>query len=40
MDVANNITPGPIHWEIFHRVHEKDLAIECHVRKAPKISNF
>ena len=23
---------------IFHQVHEKDLAIECHVRKAPKIS--
>ena len=38
MDVAINITPGPIHWAIFHRVHDIDLAIECRVRKAPKIS--
>ena len=37
MDLSN-ITPGPIHWSIFHRVHEQDLAIECHLRKAPKIS--
>ena len=38
VDVSINITPGPIYWSIFHRVHEKDLTIECHVRKAPKIS--
>ena len=38
MDLSINITPGPIHWSIFHRVHEQDLAIECHLRKAPKIS--
>ena len=37
MDLSINITPEPIHWSIFHRVHEEDLAIECHVRKAPKI---
>ena len=41
MDVAINkillldLFIGP--W-IFHRVYEKDLALECHVRKAPKIS--
>ena len=33
-----NMTPGHIYWLIFHRVLEKDLTIECHVRKAPKIS--
>ena len=33
MDLSINITPGPIHWSIFHQVHEQDLAIECHVRK-------
>ena len=38
MDVAIKITSGSIHWSIFHSVHEKDLALECHVRKAPKIS--
>ena len=38
MDLSINITPGPIHRSIFHRVHEQDLAIECHMRKAPKIS--
>ena len=38
VDVSINITPGPIYWSIFHRVHAKDLTIECHVRKAPKIS--
>ena len=38
MDLSINITPGPIHWSIFHRVHEQDLAIECLVRKAPIIS--
>ena len=37
MDVAIKITSGSIHWSIFHSVHEKDLALECHVRKAPKI---
>ena len=38
MDLSINSAPGPIHWSIFHQVHEQDLAIECHVRKAPKIS--
>ena len=38
MDLSINITPGPIHWSIFHRVHEQDLANQFHVRKAPKIS--
>ena len=33
-----NIPPGTILWSTFHRVHVKDLAIECHVKKAPKIS--
>ena len=23
---------------IFHRIHENDLVIECHMRKAPKIT--
>ena len=38
MDGVINIPPGTIRWSTFHRVHEKDLAIECHVKKAPKIS--
>ena len=38
MDLSINIAPGPINWSIFYRVHEQYLAIECHVRKAPKIS--
>ena len=38
MDLSINITPGPIYWSIFHRVHEQDLGIEYHVRKASKIS--
>ena len=38
MDDVINIPPGTIRWSTFHRVHEKDLAIECHVKKAPKIS--
>ena len=38
MDVVINIPPGTIRWSTFHRVHEKDLAIECHVKKASKIS--
>ena len=36
MDLFINITPGPIHWSIFHRIHEQDLAIECHVSFAPR----
>ena len=38
MDVVINIPPGTIRWSTFHRVYEKDLAIKCHVKKAPKIS--
>ena len=38
MDVDINIPIGTIKWSTFHRVHEKDLAIGCHVKKAPKIS--
>ena len=38
IDVAIKITSGSTHWSIFHSVHEKDLTLECHVRKAPKIS--
>ena len=38
MDVVINIPPGTIRWSTFHRVHEKDLAIKCPVKKAPKIS--
>ena len=38
MDVDINIPIGTIKWSTFHRVNEKDLAIGCHVKKAPKIS--
>ena len=38
MDVIIKTTPGTIQWSIFHRIHEKDTAIECHMRKAPKIT--
>ena len=38
MDVTIKTTPGTIQWSIFHRIHEKDTAIECHMRKAPKIT--
>ena len=38
MDGVINIPPGTIRWSTFNRVHEKDLAVECHVKKAPKIS--
>ena len=38
MDVDINIPPGFIQWSTFHRVHEKDSAIGCHVKKAPKLS--
>ena len=38
MDVDINIPLGTIQWSTFHRVHEKDLEIGCHVKKAPKIS--
>ena len=38
MDLDINIPPGFIQWSTFHRVHEKDLAIGCHVKKAPKLS--
>ena len=38
MDVDINIPPGCIQWSTFHRVHEKDLAIRCHIIKAPKLS--
>ena len=31
MDGVINIPPGTIRWSTFHRVHENDLAIECHV---------
>ena len=33
MDGVINIPPGTIRWSTFHCVHEKDLAIECHVKK-------
>ena len=32
MGITFIITPGPIHWSIFHRLHEKDMAIEFHVK--------
>ena len=38
MNLSINITPWLIHWSISHWLHEQDLALECHVRKAPKIS--
>ena len=38
MDVSITSGPGIIRWSIFHRIHEHDLSIECHMRKAPKIT--
>ena len=38
MDVTIKTTPGTIQWSIFHHIHEKDTAIECHMRKAPKVT--
>ena len=32
MDGVRNIPPGTIRWSTFHRGHEKDLAIKCHIK--------
>ena len=38
MDVNIKANEGNIRWSIFHRIHERDSAIECHLRKGPKIT--
>ena len=39
MYVSITSGPGIIRWSIFHRIHEHDLSIECHMLKAPKITS-
>ena len=38
MDSFFDVVPGFIKWSVFHRIHERDLEMQCHLRKAPKIS--